>query len=151
MNETLVERWNTYVKPGDHVYHLGDVAMCRPRMVAHIIKRLNGKKRLVRGNHDIYHTKEYIEVGFEEIYGVRVLEDMIFTHIPIHPASMARFMANVHGHIHNNQGTAFPTVMRIGPNQEVSWAPYINICVEVTNYRPVSMDELRTSVKLAEH
>ena len=27
MNETMVERHNSLVKPQDHVYHLGDVAM----------------------------------------------------------------------------------------------------------------------------
>jgi calcineurin-like phosphoesterase family protein len=75
MDEFMVERWNSVVRPSDHVYHLGDVTMKAPGLG--IVKRLNGKKRLVRGNHDIFRTRLYLNAGFEEIHGVRVLEGWV--------------------------------------------------------------------------
>lgn len=129
MDECMVERWNGVVRPQDHIYHLGDVAMTKQAVDA-IMPRLNGHKRLVRGNHDIFQTKLYLKY-FEHIYGCRVLDGFIFTHVPIHPECMGRFKANVHGHTHYQQ-----------LNQ-----PYINVCVEHTYYRPVSLDEIIQRVK----
>src|SRR3989442_1661068 len=102
MDEALIQLHNEWVKPSDHWYCLGDISMKRPRLVQHLLTRMNGHKRLIRGNHDIYKTKEYMEAGFEEIYGVRVLNNIIFTHIPIHPCSKGKFLLNAHGHLHNN-------------------------------------------------
>lgn len=149
MDETLITRWNQVVKPSDHVYHLGDVAMVRPKRIRHILERLQGHKRLVRGNHDVYRTAEYWEF-FEEIHGVRVMDNLLFTHIPVHPASLGRFRANVHGHIHNNQGGSFLPVRRVDHvTQTVRWCPYVNVSVEVTDYRPLSFDEVRARVTKA--
>lgn len=85
MDEFMIDQWNKTVRPQDKIYHLGDVALKRPDIKK--VGRCNGHKRLVRGNHDIYPTKYYLEV-FEEIYGSRVFEDMILTHIPIHHESV---------------------------------------------------------------
>ena len=123
MDEFMVQAWNEVVKPSDHVYHLGDVAMRKQDLS--IVRRLNGHKRLVFGNHDIFEAKHYIAAGFEKVMGMRVLDGLLFTHIPVHPGSMGRFRANVHGHVH--QSTALTL-------------PYINVCVEVTNYAPVALD-----------
>jgi calcineurin-like phosphoesterase family protein len=49
MNESLIENWNSVVKPGDRVYHLGDFSWCDPKP---IFDRLNGQKYLILGNHD---------------------------------------------------------------------------------------------------
>src|SRR6056300_578004 len=59
MNEAMIERWNAVVKPGDTVYHLGDVAIAK-RGLTHLA-RLNGRKILVKGNHDIFKLKDYVE------------------------------------------------------------------------------------------
>jgi calcineurin-like phosphoesterase family protein len=147
MDECMIERWNQVVKPSDHIYHLGDVAMMRPRYIRHTLERLNGHKRLVRGNHDIYKTKEYLEF-FDEIYGIRVLDRMLFTHIPVHPLSIGRFHANVHGHIHRNPD--YPPVIRTDAvTQEVRCQPYINISVEVMDYRPISLEDLKKKIAVA--
>lgn len=126
MDEAMVERWNAVVRPQDHVYHLGDVAMRAEHLS--IVKRLHGHKRLVRGNHDIFPTKKYLDAGFKEIHGVRVLNGLVMTHIPIHPASLGRFAGNVHGHIHNNEGGDY------GPR-------YLNVSVEVIGYTPISLED----------
>ena len=125
MDEIMIQRWNEVVRPSDHVYHLGDVAMKGPGLA--FMKRLLGKKRLVRGNHDIFKTRQYLAAGFEEIHGVRVLDKMIMTHIPIHPESLGRFLGNVHGHTH----------------QHVYGKGYLNVSVEQIDYRPISLEEAR--------
>lgn len=52
-DEALVALWNDTVELGDDVWHLGDFASdATPAYCAEIFSRLNGIKRLVRGNHD---------------------------------------------------------------------------------------------------
>ena len=52
-DEALVAAWNASVAPGDEVWHLGDVASGLDRAAClTLFARLNGVKRLVRGNHD---------------------------------------------------------------------------------------------------
>ena len=49
----LIARWNAVVGPDDAVWHLGDFAAGASRaQCAAVFARLNGIKRLVRGNHD---------------------------------------------------------------------------------------------------
>jgi calcineurin-like phosphoesterase family protein len=52
MNETLVTNWNAVVRPGDLVYHLGDFCLGSQELAIKTVKRLNGQKYLVFGNHD---------------------------------------------------------------------------------------------------
>lgn len=132
MNEFMIDAWNEVVKPTDKVYHLGDVAIKESALK--FLDRCHGTKRLVRGNHDIYDTKKYLR-HFKEIYASRVLGDVIMTHIPIHPESVKRFQTNVHGHLHNNI-------------VEVPYGPhYLNVCVELTNYRPVAWEDLMVMIR----
>lgn len=54
MNEFLVDSWNTYVKPQDKGYWLGDVTMGygNEEKLSWLLHRFNGKLRLNPGNHD---------------------------------------------------------------------------------------------------
>ena len=150
MDETMVKRWNSVVGPSDTVYHLGDVVINRKSL--HHVKRLNGKKRLVRGNHDIFKDQDYRDVGFESLYGVRVFVDQwILSHIPLHPASVTdRFRVNIHGHLHAG---FVPTIASIGPGVtdcEYTQEPdprYYCVSVEHTDYRPLSFDEVDARIK----
>ncbi|MCP1558842.1 UNVERIFIED_ORG: calcineurin-like phosphoesterase family protein [Methylobacterium sp. SuP10 SLI 274] len=52
-DEALVAAWNAVVRPDDLVWHLGDFAYrCALPYAASIRARLNGRIRLVRGNHE---------------------------------------------------------------------------------------------------
>lgn len=132
MDEAMVERWNAVVKPEDKVYHLGDVVINKKFL--NVVSRLNGHKRLIRGNHDIMKTQQYVDVGFKEIYGVRVVVDnFILSHIPLHPDCVnPRFRINVHGHLHGNV---------------LDDPRYISVCVEQINYTPISLEDLNARVK----
>lgn len=52
MNETLVTNFNSLVKKGDCVYLLGDVLFGTKDFARGILRRLNGNKFLIYGNHD---------------------------------------------------------------------------------------------------
>jgi calcineurin-like phosphoesterase family protein len=133
MDEYMVERWNSVVRPQDHVYHLGDVAMKKPGL--YTAERLNGHKRLVRGNHDIFKLTDYVDVGFTEIYGVRVFDDLILSHIPLHPESVGTKWTNVHGHLHANKPQGY-----FGKQ-------YYNVSAEMVDYTPISLEEVRARIK----
>ncbi len=131
MDQTMVDRWNSVVRHQDHVYHLGDVSMKREYLDT--VSRCNGHKRLVRGNHDIFRTKDYLKY-FDEIYASRVLDGMIFTHIPVYLGCLGRFSVNVHGHVHAQPQGHF------GLN-------YYNVSVEMIDYTPVSLEDLKKRIK----
>lgn len=64
MNEGLIEKWNSRVRPGDTVYHCGDFAFMKdPAAISAIVKRLNGQILLIRGNHDYSDTLKEV-TGF---------------------------------------------------------------------------------------
>jgi len=144
MDETMIERWNAKVKPGDTVYHLGDVVINQKSL--HLVSRLNGRKILIRGNHDIFKDKQYRDVGFEQLHGVRVFVDkFILSHIPLHPECVTeRFKVNVHGHLHANE------LMREVVGQFCTYEEpdphYLCVSVEHTNYEPLHFDEVQARI-----
>jgi calcineurin-like phosphoesterase family protein len=149
MDETMIERWNAKVKPTDTVYHLGDVVINQKSL--HLVSRLNGRKILVRGNHDIFKDKQYTDVGFEQIHGVRVFVDkFILSHIPLHPDCVTeRFKVNVHGHLHANE-IKMPWGVNADRN-EIIYADfpdprYLCVSVEHTNYEPLHFDEVQARI-----
>lgn len=130
-DQNIIKWHNELVSPEDHVYFLGDVVI--NKRFLWLIRTMNGHKRLVRGNHDIFRTRMYLESGFDEIYGVRVFPktkegSFIFSHIPLHPESLkSRNWINVHGHLHNS------VVMKDGkPDPQ-----YMCVSLEQTGYKPV--------------
>lgn len=125
MNEEIIRRHNSVVTSSDLVYFLGDVTANKKHL--HHASRLNGRKRLVKGNHDDAKTPLYME-HFEEIYGVKELKDMILSHVPLHPDHVGRFGRNVHGHLHDKY---------------VNSVNFLCVSLEHTNYYPLSLDEVR--------
>ena len=150
MDEAMVERWNAKVGPHDVVYHLGDVVINQKSL--HHVSRLNGKKRLIRGNHDIFKDQLYRDVGFESMYGVRVFTDQfILSHIPLHPDCITdRFKVNVHGHLHANEVMQeYDTGMGSTLHADYNTRPdprYLCVSVEHTNYEPLHFDEVQARI-----
>ena len=99
LDELMIQNWNEVVKPHDRVYHLGDVCYhCGNR--DQIMSRLNGKKVLVKGNHDKDQLGWYIKY-FEDIRGTFHIDgNYLLSHFPVHPDSKGRFVRGLHGHIH---------------------------------------------------
>ncbi len=145
MDERIIEEHNKLVKTHHHWYCLGDISMMRPRFVKRQLDALNGHGRLVRGNHDIFKTKEYLEF-FDEIYGMRYIDGICFSHFPIHPASIGCYSGVVHGHIH--EGPNLPVVSNVNPKtQEVRVTPFLNLTVEHTDYKPWNLEQVKAEIK----
>ena len=102
MNERIISNWNAKVSQEDTVYILGDVAMGQIEKAPALISRLNGKKILIKGNHDIFKLSDYTKY-FRDIRSYHVMNGMILSHIPISKDSIARFGTNIHGHTHGNR------------------------------------------------
>jgi calcineurin-like phosphoesterase family protein len=135
MDEALVERWNSVVRPNDKVYHLGDVVINRKALKT--LGRLNGEKVLIKGNHDIFRINEYLEF-FKDVRAYHVMNGMIMSHIPMHPESLSRFGTNIHGHTHSNR------VMM--PDRQIIDPRYYCVCVEQTDFTPISFEDLQKKI-----
>jgi calcineurin-like phosphoesterase family protein len=141
MDEFMVKAWNERVGKNDKVYHLGDVVINRKSLG--IMRRLNGDKVLIRGNHDIFRDDEYRQ-HFRELRAYHVLNGMILSHIPLHEASLGRFGVNIHGHLHANRvmkakGINYPTG-EIIYSDEID-PRYWCACVEQTDFAPILFED----------
>lgn len=102
MNEHLVDAWNSCVRDGDIVLHLGDVAMGRPCDSEPALRRLNGRKVLVHGNHDSKrHMRLYASLGWS-ICERLIVDDVLLQHRYL-PDDDHGFELVLHGHAHGTQ------------------------------------------------
>jgi calcineurin-like phosphoesterase family protein len=131
MDWTMVSNWNKVVAPEDKVYHLGDLSICKWARLDTILSCLNGKKVLIRGNHDTLKLSQYSKY-FYDVRGCHVLDNILLAHIPVHPDCLGRFRGQVHGHLHCNL---------IG--QPVPDKRYLNVSVEQINYTPINWEEVK--------
>ena len=113
-DEALIRRWNYTVKKHDTVYILGDFSFANTDETRKILEKLNGKKHLIRGNHDAYckgldnyfeSVSQIKEVTFKKTVYPFLDENMhcVMCHFPMiawnrrmHGAIM------VHGHCHGS-------------------------------------------------
>lgn len=127
-DEYLIARWNSVVSKNDKIYHLGDVGHKNWTGLSNVLSRLNGRKVLIKGNHDGFKPSQYLQ-HFTDIKGSHVLDKFILTHIPIHPESLYRWRANIHGHLHSHNY-----------NRDL----YYNVSVEqLDNYAPIPFESIR--------
>ena len=135
MDEVMIENWNKTIKPGDKVYHLGDVFMGSKDEFIKKWKRLNGQKRLILGNHDDakFFAKHEL-VAQILVWRMFPEHGLLLTHVPVHESTLyeGRFKGkdsiNVHGHIHQNPAPS--------PKHRV-------VCVEHIDYTPIHIEEVR--------
>lgn len=140
MNEHMVEQWNKVVGVNDKVYHLGDVAMGKRGL--EFIRRCNGNKVLIKGNHDKEKLSLYAEL-FKDVRGSHQMDGILMTHIPVHPNSLVRWPVNVHGHLHSNVVTKTEYDLSWSGSKQVPDPRYVCVSVEQINYTPISLEELR--------
>ena len=129
MNEYIIRRWNSVVKEADTVYHLGDVEFGSLQEVKSLVERLNGRKILLRGNHDFkIGVNTWKEIGFLEVYKKKIiLDNLLLTHAPTE--EVGENQINVFGHIHDK-----PLDERFNKKN------HICVSCDVVDYTPVSIE-----------
>ena len=152
-NEMLISRWNKVVRPCDTVYILGDLALGNYDAVKNVLGCLNGRKILVKGNHDNWSNIKYQDLGFEEVkpgpifldkYGYPCRQEVVgkrknakyvLSHVPLTAETLLEYKikygveCNIFGHIHS-KGLC---------------CNYPQVCVsaEVINSTPISLNNFR--------
>lgn len=107
MNEALIRNWNAKVSPDDDIFILGDFTLKGPSLANALLERLQGRKYLIRGNHDGFASREslrpdafvwvrdYFELSWED-------QRFILCHYPLLSWNgMHRGAFHLHGHQHN--------------------------------------------------
>lgn len=64
-DEHIVNKWNSVITPDDEVWILGDLTLKHPNQIADLFYRLNGRKKIVLGNHDKAHP---LNRGYEKVF-----------------------------------------------------------------------------------
>jgi len=71
MDADMIGKWNEAVCDGDTVFVLGDFGAAGRE--AEVLRRLKGRKLLVKGNHDTGSNAYYRQAGFDEAYDHPIL------------------------------------------------------------------------------
>lgn len=162
MDTELVRRWNEIVKPDDVVTCLGDMVMGRREESLPILARLNGRKRLIVGNHDYCapwlwkpgqaaKAQKWLEMYapyFESIdlTGGHILPDgtwVRLNHFPYvgdsHEEDRYQDQRPIddgtpllHGHVHDMWKVAYTE----------DGTPMVNVGVDVWGFRPITEEQI---------
>ena len=104
-------------------------------MLEHLVNSLNGKIWLIPGNHD--HPSRLSKHGIKVMSSIDKTEtrfylgNLIFSHQPLEDEEIPFDFINVFGHIHNKN----------------AYGKRINVCVDVTDFKPVSLEEIKQKAR----
>ena len=149
MNASIVERWNSKITEDDFVYVLGDFASGRVEYWQHL---LNGRKLLIKGNHD---PVSVYRAGFVEVVESRHLilpavdetsepEAVWLSHYPYASwPGKSRGCFHLHAHSHGKASAARArrTGSRIADMSIDGWA----------NEWPLALNDVITILKGTSH
>jgi calcineurin-like phosphoesterase family protein len=106
MNEAMVKEWNDLIAPEDTTYILGDVAFLPAQKAAEFMRRLNGTKILIEGNHDRKTLMDpSFRSAFKEVHKYLDINHngtkVIMSHFPfLEWDQMHRGSVHLYGHLH---------------------------------------------------
>jgi calcineurin-like phosphoesterase family protein len=129
-NQMLVDAWNSVVGPEDVVFFLGDFCLTKnAELIRGWVSQLNGRKRMIMGNHDVRKPGFYMECGFESVsqYPVLYNRHIFLSHEPLPHEIVPKGYINFFGHVHGNT--------------EFNWERGICVSVEqLPNFAPIPID-----------
>jgi len=139
MDKVLIERYNAVVAPTDTCYFLGDFSMSgNPEVIEKYVRKLNGTKILILGNHDRLKPFTYVDIGFQSVHTavdvllsslVYIKTEVRCVHDPA-PACSTRYHRHwLVGHVH-------------GLFKNLDRGRVTNVGVDVWDFTPVSQDQL---------
>ena len=146
MREQMILNHNALVSPEDTCINLGDFIMGNKEQAQAILSRMNGRKILIRGNHDGHSIQWYLDAGFDEVWPGTIIEHdglkIFLSHCPeARPGDGAHYDLHFYGHVHGKTGHRgiYETTTRDGAC----------LCVERWNYKPVDIDTVIAMCKAA--
>lgn len=148
MNEAIIERWNSVVKPNDRVLHLGDTMLNDNNIGIQCMNRLNGSICLIYGNHDTFARQASITLNCPTIihlgYAHRFKYGKLSFYVSHYPTLTANWdekhfsqhVISLHGHTHSKE----------------KWMdeenPFLyNVCLDAHNCYPVAIDDIIVDVR----
>jgi len=128
MDESLIARWNAKIPTNAVIYHLGDFSFANREKTEAILSRLNGRIRLVLGNHDrmtggtlkrFEWAKDYYEARTPEKIKV------VMQHYPLLSWNRGHHDAwCLHGHCHGGLADTGLRRMDVGVDTHPNYEPY---------------------------
>jgi calcineurin-like phosphoesterase family protein len=145
MHFWLIDNWNYIVGKGDVVYHLGDFFFStRPEEIDSILGQLNGKIRLIKGNHDSWLSKldrlknkkkiEWVRDYHEEKFCVNGISyPVVMMHYPMHRWNRSHHGSiQFHGHSHGG----------VDPDNQALRRFDVGVDAEDNKFTPVKLSDL---------
>ncbi|MBQ9148563.1 MAG: hypothetical protein IJX69_03240 [Oscillospiraceae bacterium] len=136
MDEAIIANWNAVVGPEDTVYLIGDIGFNGGHVPCRTLARLNGRKHLIRGNHDTgFEDAPLLYRYFESVTDFLEIDDgphhIFLSHYPILYIKPVGYM--IHGHLHKSGQLrdilgAFPRILNAG--------------MDINNFAPVTLEQL---------
>ena len=140
MDETIINNWNNRVTDNDDVYILGDFSY-KSKDPIYYLKKLNGRKHLIVGNHDTEllknpnHKKYFVEIA-----DIKMINDngiqIVLCHYPmVEWNGYYRGVLHFFGHVHNtfhNETTQYASKMKNA----------YNVGVDIIGFIPRTLDEI---------
>ncbi len=138
MDSAMIKNWNSAASKKDTVIVAGDVSFYNKEKTSEIIHSLNGKKILIKGNHDQRNNNWWIEAGFDEVsnYPIVYKEWLIISHEPPTYMNGATPYFYIYGHVHGTD--MYKTVTK----------QTACVSVERWDYTPVELDKIIELAKL---
>lgn len=101
--DKIIRNFNRKIKKNDIVVFVGDLYDARriydkkdmPKLDH--VKKLNGHKIFVKGNHDVDPDQAYYDLGFDLVCMRHEIGNLVFTHEPV---AVNENQINIHGHLH---------------------------------------------------
>jgi calcineurin-like phosphoesterase family protein len=133
MNKQYILNWNNQVGEQDEVISVGDFCFGGGEKANEILRQLNGKKYLIRGNHDSFTEKSTFDTSLVQwvkdyymmtVNGVK----LVLFHYPIVSWAEKKYgSVHCYGHLHG-VGLQMPNAFNVG--------------VDLHNGAPVSLETL---------
>ena len=129
MDEVLIKNRNAVISDNDIVYHLWDI------WEASVISKLNGKKYLVKWNHDGKDNGYYRKLWFIEVYDIPVIfqDFWILSHEPLYVNKNMPY-ANIFAHVH------------LDPKYKTVSEQSFCVSCDRIGFKPISFAEIKSEI-----